>query len=229
MQQIFFWRIYIRENNMKQNIADLRESYHSSGLDESKIEKNPIKLFENWFNYAVKKNILEPNAMTLATADEDGKPSARIVLLKDFDEKGFVFFTNYNSIKGKQLEQNPNAALVFWWGALARQIKIEGRVEKVSAEESDAYFDSRPRGNQLGAVASNQSMLISDYSKLEKDFAQISEKYKNKKVERPNYWGGYRVKPVMIEFWQGRENRLHDRLRFTNYSSQKWKIERLAP
>ncbi|MBL1214261.1 MAG: pyridoxamine 5'-phosphate oxidase [Ignavibacteriae bacterium] len=214
---------------MKQNIADLRESYHSSGLDESKIEKNPIKLFENWFNYAVKKNILEPNAMTLATADEDGKPSARIVLLKDFDEKGFVFFTNYNSIKGKQLEQNPNAALVFWWGALARQIKIEGRVEKVSAEESDAYFDSRPRGNQLGAVASNQSMLISDYSKLEKDFAQISEKYKNKKVERPNYWGGYRVKPVMIEFWQGRENRLHDRLRFTNYSSQKWKIERLAP
>jgi pyridoxamine 5'-phosphate oxidase len=219
----------MKEKDINFKAADLRASYHTDGLDESTIEKNPIKLFERWFNYAVKENILEPNAMTLATADEDGKPSARIVLLKDFDKNGFVFFTNYKSIKGIQLEQNPNAALVFWWGALARQIRIEGSVEKVSAEESDAYFNSRPRGNQLGAVVSNQSMVIQSHTKLEQDFEKLSQKYKDKKVERPEYWGGYRVKPNMIEFWQGRENRLHDRLRFIKTPKSNWQLERLSP
>ena len=214
---------------MRFKVADMRESYHTDGLDESTIENNPIKLFKSWFNHAVKQDILEPNAMTLATADENGKPSARIVLLKDFDERGFVFFTNYKSIKGRQLEQNPNAALVFWWVSLARQIRIEGKVKKVSAAESDAYFNSRPLGNQLGAVVSNQSKKIPSYSYLENQFEEISKKYKNKKVERPDYWGGYRVKPAMIEFWQGRENRLHDRLGFTKTDSNKWKLDRLSP
>ena len=209
--------------------ADLRESYQTEGLDESKLDKNPIKLFESWFNYTVSQNVIEPNAMTLATADENKMPSARIVLLKDFDEKGFVFFTNYESIKGKQLEKNPNAALVFWWGILARQIRIEGSVEKVSAQESDEYFNSRPKGNQLGALVSNQSKTIQSHTILENEFEKLSTEYKDKLIKRPSYWGGYRVKPFMIEFWQGRENRLHDRLRFTKTKSAGWKLERLSP
>jgi len=214
---------------MKYNPANLRQSYRTIGLDETTITKNPINLFEDWFNYAIEKNILEPNAMTLATADENGKPSARIVLLKNYNENGFLFFTNYESIKGKQLDENPNAALVFWWGPLARQIRIEGSVEKVSAKESDEYFNLRPLGNQLGAVVSNQSKTIPNYSHLEKEFEEISNKLKNKKIKRPQYWGGYRVKPVVIEFWQGRENRLHDRLRFTKTEGDNWKLERLSP
>ena len=214
---------------MKHNLSEFRESYKTTGLDENTIENNPTKLFEIWFNYAIEQNVLEPNAMTLATADLNGNPSARIVLLKDYNERGFVFFTNYNSIKGKQLEQNPNAALVFWWGTLARQIRIEGTVEKVSAEESDAYFNSRPRGNQLGEIVSDQSKTVPSYSYLENPFDEISEKYKDRKVKRPDYWGGYRVKPTLVEFWQGRENRLHDRIRFTKANFKKWKVERLAP
>jgi pyridoxamine 5'-phosphate oxidase len=214
---------------MKLKAADLRENYIKEGLNEKTVEKNPIKLFEIWFNYAIQKKVLEPNAMTLATADKNGKPSARIVLLKDFDESGFVFFTNYTSIKGNQLQENLNAALVFWWENLAKQIRIEGSVEKISTKESDAYFNSRPRGNQLGAIISDQSQPIQSYSYLESEFEKISRKYKNKKVVRPNYWGGYRVIPDMIEFWQGRENRLHDRLRFTISKSDNWKLERLSP
>ena len=214
---------------MKHKIADLRESYQTAGLDEKTIDKNPFDLFESWFNNAVKQNILEPNAMTLATANKNGNPSARIVLLKSFDKNGFVFFTNYHSIKGNQLEKNPNSALVFWWGSLARQIRIEGTVDKISKKESDAYFNSRPRGNQIGAIVSDQSKIIPSYSYLENQFDKISEKYKDRKVKRPDYWGGYRVKPTIIEFWQGRENRLHDRLRFTKGKSDNWKLERLSP
>jgi pyridoxamine 5'-phosphate oxidase len=214
---------------MKFKAADLRENYIKEGLNENIIEKNPLKLFEIWFNYAIEKKVLEPNAMTLATADKEGKPSARIVLLKDYSEKGFVFFTNYSSIKGNQLKENPNAALVFWWGTLARQIRIEGTVKKILKADSDAYFNSRPRGNQIGAVVSNQSKTIPNYTVLETEFNIISDKYKSKKIGRPNYWGGYRVIPYIIEFWQGRENRLHDRLRFTKTDLKKWKIERLAP
>ncbi|MCW8850822.1 MAG: pyridoxamine 5'-phosphate oxidase, partial [Melioribacteraceae bacterium] len=204
---------------MKLNAADLRENYITEGLDESTIQKNPITLFEIWFKHAIEKKVLEPNAMTLATANRGGIPSARVVLLKDYSEKGFVFFTNYKSMKGEQLEQNPNAALVFWWGTLARQIRIEGVVEKVTAEESDTYFNLRPHGSQLGAVVSNQSKTIPNYSFLEAEFEKVSEKFKDKKIDRPYYWGGYRVLPIMIEFWQGRENRLHDRLRFTKNDS----------
>lgn len=214
---------------MKLKVADMRESYYTDGLNENTIERNPIKLFEIWFNYAIEKKVLEPNAMTLATADKNGKPSARIVLLKDYSEEGFVFFTNYNSIKGIQLEKNPNAALVFWWGTLAKQIRIEGSVEKTSTKESDEYFNSRPRGNQLGAIVSDQSRPVQSYSYLESEFEKISRKYKEKKVVRPNYWGGYRVIPDMIEFWQGRENRLHDRLRFTKTDINQWRLERLSP
>jgi pyridoxamine 5'-phosphate oxidase len=214
---------------MKLKTADMRESYNTEGLNENTIEKNPIKLFEIWFNYAIENKVLEPNAMTLATADKNGKPSARIVLLKDYSEKGFVFFTNYKSTKGKQLEENPNAALVFWWGTLARQIRIEGTVKKISKADSDAYFNSRPRGNQIGAVISHQSQTIPNYPILETEFDNILEKYKGKRIRRPNYWGGYRVIPNMIEFWQGRENRLHDRLRFTKTDSNKWSLERLSP
>lgn len=214
---------------MKLKVADMRESYYTDGLNENTIERNPIKLFEIWFNYAIEKKVLEPNAMTLATADKNGKPSARIVLLKDYSEEGFVFFTNYNSIKGIQLEKNPNAALVFWWGTLAKQIRIEGSVEKTSTKESDEYFNSRPRGNQLGAIVSDQSRPVQSYSYLESEFEKISRKYKEKKVVRPNYWGGYRVIPDMMEFWQGRENRLHDRLRFTKTDINQWRLERLSP
>lgn len=214
---------------MKFKTADLRENYIAKGLDENTIEKNPLKLFEIWFNYAVEKKVLEPNAMTLATANRSGIPSARIVLLKDYSKKGFVFFTNYKSFKGEQLAQNPNAALVFWWGELARQIRIEGAVEKISDEDSDTYFTSRPRGSQLGAVVSNQSKTIPNYSFLETEFEKSSEYYKDKKIERPNYWGGYKVVPIMIEFWQGRENRLHDRLRFTKNDMKTWEMERLSP
>ncbi len=214
---------------MKLNAADLRENYITEGLDERTIQKNPITLFDIWFNHAIEKKVLEPNAMTLATANRSGIPSARVVLLKDYSEKGFVFFTNYKSMKGEQLEQNPNAALVFWWGTLARQIRIEGVVEKVTAEESDTYFNLRPHGSQLGAVVSNQSKTIPNYSFLEAEFEKVSEKFKDKKIDRPYYWGGYRVLPVMIEFWQGRENRLHDRIRFTKNNSDNWKLERLSP
>lgn len=213
---------------MKLKVADMRESYYTDGLNENTIERNPIKLFEIWFNYAIEKKVLEPNAMTLATADKNGKPSARIVLLKDYSEEGFVFFTNYNSIKGNQLEKNPNAALVFWWGTLAKQIRIEGSVEKTSTKESDEYFNSRPRGNQLGAIVSDQSQPVQSYSYLESEFEKYPESIK-KKVVRPNYWGGYRVIPDMIEFWQGRENRLHDRLRFTKTDINQWRLERLSP
>ena len=214
---------------MKFKAADLRENYIKEGLNENIIEKNPLTLFEIWFNYAIENKVLEPNAMTLATADKNGKPSARIVLLKDYSEKGFVFFTNYKSIKGNQLEENPNAALVFWWGTLARQIRIEGTVKKISKADSDAYFNSRPRGSQIGAIVSNQSKMIPSYSYLENQFDALSEKYKNKRVKRPEYWGGYQVKPNIIEFWQGRENRLHDRLRFVKTDSDNWKLERLSP
>lgn len=209
--------------------GDLREFYEGKPLNESTIEKNPIKLFEEWFNEAVRQNILEPNAMTLATADSEGKPSARIVLLKDFDEKGFTFFTNYDSRKGKHIAENNFAALVFWWDKIARQIRIEGMVKKISEDESDEYFNSRPRGSQLGAFVSKQSEIIPDYASLEKEFDRVSKKYKDQKIPRPKNWGGYRVNPTMFEFWQGRENRLHDRLLFTKSNTDKWILERLSP
>ena len=209
--------------------ADFSEFYNTERLDEKQIKKDPLSLFDDWMKTAIEKKVLQPNAMTLATADENGKPSARIVLLKDFDERGFVFFSNYQSIKGNQLSKNPNAALVFWWGKLARQVRIEGIVQKVSAAESDEYFMSRTRGKKLSALVSKQSAPITDFSQLTKQIAELEKKFADKEIARPDYWGGYRVKPVMIEFWQGRENRLHDRLRFTKTPKGNWKLERLSP
>lgn len=214
---------------MKYKLSDLRINYDFEGLDEKKIEKDPFKLFDKWFKESIDKKVFEPNGMTLATADANGKPSARIVLLKDISKGGFVFFTHYTSRKGKELQSNNNVAAVFWWNILARQVRIEGSVEKLTSQESDLYFNSRPRGSRLGAVASNQSNTIPDYTYLVEKFNQAAEKFHESDIPRPENWGGYRLVPVSIEFWQGKENRLHDRLLFTKQENGDWKIERLAP
>ena len=214
---------------MSPKIENVRVSYENEPLRKTTIEKDPFKLFGNWLNSAVEANIPEPNAMTLATADSSGRPSARMVLLKDFDVWGFVFYTNYSSNKGMQLEQNPYAALVFWWDVFSRQVRIEGRIKKLKTETSDDYFHSRPHGSQLGALASNQSQIIPSYNDLEKIFTELSEQFEGKKIPRPAHWGGYLLEPDIIEFWQGRPNRLHDRLRFIKQDSGNWQIVRLAP
>jgi len=212
-----------------QTIASLREDYQSESLEISDVDASPFQQFGKWFHEALNAELPEPNAMTVATATPDGRPSARIVLLKGYDEAGFVFFTNYNSHKAQELAKNPQAALVFNWLELHRQIRIEGKVEKVSAEESTEYFQSRPKGSQIGAWASPQSSVISDRSILEKNVEQLQEKYEDAEVlPRPEHWGGFRVRPEVIEFWQGRSSRLHDRIQYTLQNGA-WKIERLAP
>jgi pyridoxamine 5'-phosphate oxidase len=213
---------------MNKNIADIRKDYRLHSLDESDIAASPIEQFTRWWDDALKSELFEVNAMTLATSTRDGKPSARIVLLKGFDENGFVFYTNYESHKGKELEENPNVALVFFWKEIERQIRIEGTVEKVSATESDAYFSSRPKGSRIGAWASPQSSIIENRNILEQSALQYESKFENS-IPRPPHWGGYRVMPVKIEFWQGRSNRLHDRIQYTKTPGGSWKAERLAP
>jgi len=202
----------------------------SSALTKSTVEPNPILQFELWFKEASSSGMSEQDAtsMTLATADKDGQPCARIVLLKSFDEGGFVFFTNYNSRKGSELAENSRACLLFYWAPLWRQVRIEGAVEKVSEAESDEYFHSRPLGSKLGAWASNQSQPVTSRNELDERFEEFSLKFADQ-VPRPPHWGGYRVKPDVIEFWQGRENRLHDRLVYTRASDGNWRIDRLAP
>lgn len=216
-------------SNENIQIRDLRQDYRSSFLLENEVDENPFQQFSKWFNDAIKAQVLEPNAMTLATASKEGIPSARIVLLKDFNEKGFTFYTNYNSCKAQQLDNNPLAALIFFWGDLERQVRIEGVVEKVNTSEAEDYFQSRPKGSQLGAWASPQSEIIPDRTFLEKNLNQLSEKYKDNDVPKPEHWGGYRVIPTSIEFWQGRSNRLHDRLLYKQNKDRSWKIVRLAP
>ncbi|CAN5275454.1 pyridoxamine 5'-phosphate oxidase [soil metagenome] len=210
-------------------IADIRKEYMLETLDEMGAEANAIRQFDKWWQEATSSTIDEINAMTLATATPDGKPSARIVLLKGYDDNGFVFFTNYESNKGKELAANPNACLVFFWKELERQVRLEGRVEKVSNEESDAYFFSRPQGSQVGAWASPQSTVIDNREVIEANVTKYTSQFELQPLQRPPHWGGYRLKPQLIEFWQGRESRLHDRLQYTLQTNNEWKIERLAP
>jgi pyridoxamine 5'-phosphate oxidase len=214
---------------MNKAIADLRKEYASETLLEKDVSADPIEQFQKWWSQALAADILEPNAMTLATASADGLPSARIVLIKDFDERGFVFYTNYTSFKATQLEENPKASLLFHWKELERQVRITGLVSKVAAEESDAYFDSRPIGSRIGAWASPQSNVIKNRDWLEAEFEKRKEEFSNGNVPRPPHWGGYRVSPVIIEFWQGRYSRLHDRIQYSLQENGTWTIERLAP
>ncbi|HXB44289.1 MAG TPA: pyridoxamine 5'-phosphate oxidase [Puia sp.] len=213
---------------MKQQ-SSIRKEYKLEKLSEQEISQDPFQQFHKWWQDALQSEIEELNAMTLATASGDGVPSARIVLLKDFDEKGFVFYTNYESFKGMQLLENPRACLVFFWKELQRQVRITGLVEKTSAETSDEYFNSRPEGSRIGAIASPQSRVIEDRNWLEQKDENVRKELKGKPITRPAHWGGYRVKPVTIEFWQGRPNRLHDRIQYSLQQDASWKIERLAP
>jgi len=208
-------------------LADLRKDYKLASLDEADVDPSPFAQFEKWFKDATSVAVLEPNAMTLATVNGAGKPSARIVLIKDFDQRGATFFTNYVSRKGEDLRANPNAALVFFWPELERQIRIEGRVERVDAAESDAYYAIRPLASQIGAWASPQSRVIASREELASRVATFSEQYGEAPV-RPPHWGGYRLVPDLFEFWQGRASRLHDRIVY-RLSGTVWRTERLAP
>lgn len=211
------------------DIQNLRQDYRASTLLEQDVAANPVKQFEKWFDEALKAEIWEPNAMTLATATVNGVPSARIVLLKGFSEQGFAFYTNYLSRKGKELAKNPRAALIFSWGQLERQVRIEGTVEKLSKEQSEQYFHSRPIGSQLGALVSPQSQEIAGREELESKWQQLESEYQDKEIPKPAFWGGYIVKPQLVEFWQGRSSRLHDRILYKNAGKNNWKIVRLAP
>ncbi|MBA3643386.1 MAG: pyridoxamine 5'-phosphate oxidase [Chloroflexota bacterium] len=211
------------------SIADLRLEYKRASLDLPDLDPNPIDQFAVWFAEAQAAEVPEGNAMTLATATADGVPSARIVLLKAFDARGFVFYTNYESAKGRDLDENPRAALTFFWPALERQVRIAGTVSQVSREESQRYFDSRPLGSRIAASASKQSEVLADRAVLEAEFAALQNAFQNGNVPLPRAWGGYRVSPFEIEFWQGRPSRLHDRLRYVRQTDERWRIERLSP
>lgn len=212
-------------------LADLREQYLQAELTVDHVADDPIEQFRQWFNDAVDAELDEPNAMTLATAAPDGSPSARIVLLKGLDERGFIFYTNYESRKALELMQNPKAALVFGWIRLERQVRVEGTVERLSDDESTQYFQDRPRGSQLGAWASPQSQVVENREVLEQNLEEVRREYDDSEsVPRPPHWGGFAVHPTQIEFWQGRPNRLHDRLRYRRETSDdEWILERLAP
>jgi pyridoxamine 5'-phosphate oxidase len=212
-------------------LAELRRHYRLETLNKADLEADPIRQFESWLNDAVNAQTLEPNAMTLATADASGKPSARTVLLKGLDARGFVFYTNYESRKARELDANPYAALVFNWLLLERQVRVEGSVVKVSREESEAYFKSRPLGSRLGAWASRQSRVIAGHEVLQEELARLKARYPDGEVPLPPFWGGYRLRPVTIEFWQGRPDRLHDRFRYSRQGDADgdWTLARLAP
>jgi len=207
--------------------AHLRQNYDQGALDEADVDADPFRQFARWFEEAHAADLMEPNAMALATADATGRPSSRMVLLKGVDPRGFIFFTNFESRKGQEITANPRASLLFWWDKLHRQVRIDGRVETVTAEEAESYFHSRPYGSRIGAAASPQSRVITSRAEIEERFRAIEAEYPET-PPRPAHWGGYRVVPDHFEFWQGRESRLHDRLVYVP-ESQAWRIERLAP
>jgi pyridoxamine 5'-phosphate oxidase len=211
------------------SLEDLRSEYSRSALSEDCVDADPIRQFEAWLAQALAAEVPEPHAMALATATPDGRPSARLVLLRGLDERGFTFFTNYDSRKGRELEANPFAALVFYWTELERQVRVEGRVSRTSADESDAYFRGRPTGSKLGAWASKQSVVLPSRAVLEMEMAKFLRRYPGDDVPRPPNWGGYRLTPEVLEFWQGRPNRLHDRIRYRRSDGAAWVIERLSP
>ncbi|WP_159301697.1 pyridoxamine 5'-phosphate oxidase [Maribacter litoralis] len=215
---------------MQKDLGDYRKSYEKSALMEDSISDNPIQLFQTWF-YEVENSdgVDEPNAMTVSTVGLDGFPKSRVVLLKKYTHEGFIFYTNYNSEKGKAISENPNLCLSFFWANLERQVIIKGVAEKLPENLSDGYFESRPEGSKLGALVSEQSTVIDSRAVLEDNLARLEKEYSDKEIERPKHWGGYLVRPVSMEFWQGRPNRLHDRIRYTLTDEYEWKMERLAP
>ena len=213
----------------KEELQNLRREYSLAQLSENTVNVNPVKQFDTWFNEAVEAKLHEPNAMTLSTATRDGVPSARIVLLKGYDNYGFVFYTNYLSRKGKEITKNPVGALTFFWGELERQVRIEGTIEKLSKEQSDKYFQSRPKKSQLGALVSPQSQEIEGRELLESKMSELELQYADKEIPKPSYWGGYILKPRLVEFWQGQRSRLHDRIVYKKIDNQTWKKVRLAP
>ncbi|WP_282113707.1 pyridoxamine 5'-phosphate oxidase [Maribacter stanieri] len=215
---------------MQKDLGDYRKSYEKSALMEDSISDNPIQLFQTWF-YEVEKSdgVDEPNAMTVSTVGLDGFPKSRVVLLKKYTHEGFIFYTNYNSEKGRALSENPKICLSFFWPNLERQIIIKGTAEKLAKNLSDGYFESRPDGSKLGALVSDQSTVIDSRGVLEDKLSQLEKEYSGKEIKRPEHWGGYLVRPVSMEFWQGRPNRLHDRIRYTLTEDFDWKMDRLAP
>jgi pyridoxamine 5'-phosphate oxidase len=214
--------------NLRLYINTLRHDFSKQSLNENDVDKNPILQFEKWFKEAVEAKVNEPNAMTVCTATKDGKPSARILLIRNFDENGFVFYTNYNSRKGLEIEENPYCSILFFWPELERQVRIEGVLQKQNKEESDIYFQTRPRTSKLGAWSSPQSKVIESRNVLDEAYQKNSEKFPGDNVPRPEFWGGYLLKPNSIEFWQGRPSRLHDRIVYKKQNAE-WEIMRLAP
>jgi pyridoxamine 5'-phosphate oxidase len=214
--------------NLPNYINKLRHDFSKMTLDESMVDADPLKQFESWFREAVEGKVNEPNAMVVSTVNAEDRPSSRVLLLRNFDANGFVFYTNYNSRKAKDIEKNNNASLLFFWPELERQVRVEGKLVKQSAEESDRYFNSRPRESRLGAWTSPQSEIIADRNALDEELAVIIKKFEGKEVPRPEWWGGYTLQPDRIEFWQGRPSRLHDRICYIKEKGQ-WKIVRLAP
>jgi len=214
---------------MDKPIADLRKEYALAELIEAHADPDPLRQFDAWFDAAVRTGSSEPNAMSLATVNAQGRPSVRIVLLKGYDARGLVFYTHYDSRKGRELAANAHAALCFWWPALERQVRIEGRVEKITSEESDVYFATRPRASQLGAAASPQSDVIAGRELLERRLDELETQYEHRDIPRPSNWGGYRLTPDLFEFWQGRQRRMHDRLCYRRLADGTWSVVRLAP